>query len=38
MIMLCITDLTNSTLPAIDNKEAFQAESFDLILSAIGKK
>jgi hypothetical protein len=34
--MLWITACTNWTLPAIDNKEAFQADSFCLILSAIG--
>jgi len=33
-----ITDFTNWTLPAIDSREAFQADSFSLILSAIGWK
>jgi hypothetical protein len=34
--ILWMTDLTNCTLPAMDKRDAFQAESFNLILSAIG--
>jgi hypothetical protein len=38
IVMLWITDLTSCTLPAIDNKGAFQEESFNSILSAIDCK
>ena len=38
IIIPCTIDLVSCNLPAIDRRDAFQAESLDLILSAMGWK